>query len=158
MALADVPERARTLFSVYADELQNLTGETFGRLITEARKYNVAVVAGHQFWRQLDPSLRHAMLAVGSKVFFRLHYHDAVELAGELAANEKPRYVRLLTTLGRGEAVVRLGAGRPVVITVPGRFTKEQQVLLENAARGCPVHRSLHPDIDAPISFEWPAG
>jgi uncharacterized OsmC-like protein len=46
----------------------------------------------------------------------------------------------------------------PVVITVPGRFTAEQRQLLENAARGCPVHRSLHPDIDAPISFEWPAG
>jgi Type IV secretion-system coupling protein DNA-binding domain len=119
MALADVPEGERKFFAVYADELQNLAGDTFERLITEARKYKVALVAGHQFWRQLDPALRHAMLAVGSKVFFRLHYHDAVELAGELAAKEKPRYVRLLTTLGRGEAVIRLGAGRPVVITVP---------------------------------------
>jgi hypothetical protein len=119
MALADIPEKQRRLFGVYADELQNLAGDTFGRLITEARKYKVALVAGHQFWKQLDPSLRQAMLAVGSKVYFRLHYHDAVELAGELAANEKPRYLRLLTTLGRGEAVVRLGARKPVVMTVP---------------------------------------
>jgi uncharacterized OsmC-like protein len=44
----------------------------------------------------------------------------------------------------------------PVVITVPGRFTPEQRQLLENAARGCPVHRSLHPEIDAPITFAWP--
>ncbi len=43
----------------------------------------------------------------------------------------------------------------PVVIRVPGRFTADQRTLLENAARGCPVHRSLHPDIDAPITFEW---
>jgi putative redox protein len=44
----------------------------------------------------------------------------------------------------------------PVVITVPGAFTHEQKNMLECAARGCPVHRSLHPDIDSPISFEWP--
>jgi len=120
MSLATVPKKRRKLFTVYADELQNLTGDTFGRLVAEARKYKVALVAGHQFWHQLDPSLRQAMLAVGSKVFFRLHYQDAVELAGELAANQKLRYIPLLSTLGsRGDAVVRVGNKRPVRITVP---------------------------------------
>lgn len=28
---------------------------------------------------------------------------------------------------------------------------------LERAARGCPVHHSIHPDIEAPIVFHWPA-
>src|ERR1700694_1994294 len=105
MALADVAEHDRKLFSVYADELQNLTGDTFARLIAEARKYKVALVAGHQFWKQLDVSLRQAMLAVGSKAFFRLHYHDAVELAGELAPDEKNRYIKLLTLLDKGEVI-----------------------------------------------------
>jgi putative redox protein len=27
---------------------------------------------------------------------------------------------------------------------------------LERAARGCPVHHSIHPDIEAPIVFHWP--
>ena len=119
MALADVPENERRLFSVYADELQNLAGDTFGRLIAEARKYKVGLVAGHQFWNQLEPQLRQAMLAVGSKAFFRLHYHDAVELAGELTAAEKNRYITLLTALEAGEAVVRIGPAPPVLITVP---------------------------------------
>src|SRR5216684_2161749 len=119
MSLADVPEQERKLFAVYADELQNLTGDSFGRLIAEARKYRVAIVAGHQFWQQLEPSLRQAMLAVGSRVLFRLHYHDATELAGELAAGEKNRYIRLLTMLERGEAVGRLGHTRPVLVTIP---------------------------------------
>jgi len=28
---------------------------------------------------------------------------------------------------------------------------------LERAARGCPVHHSIHPDIEAPIEFHWPS-
>ena len=119
MALAQLPEKDRNFFAIYADELQNLAGTSFSRLIAEARKYRVAVVAGHQFWKQLDDPLKQAMLAVGSRALFRLHYHDAVELAGELAPDERPRYIRLLTNLGRGEAVVRLGRHRPEVITIP---------------------------------------
>jgi len=44
----------------------------------------------------------------------------------------------------------------PVAITVPGNFTAEQRKLLEKAALGCPVHKSLHPDIEAPVTFAWP--
>src|SRR5206468_4872464 len=47
------------------------------------------------------------------------HYHDAVELAGELSATERNRYIKLLTILERGEAVVRLGPRRPVLLSVP---------------------------------------
>lgn len=45
----------------------------------------------------------------------------------------------------------------PVVIRVPTDLEPRQRETLEAAARGCPVHRSLHPDIDAPITFEWGA-
>jgi putative redox protein len=43
----------------------------------------------------------------------------------------------------------------PVEVHVPGAFTAEQKKLLEATARSCPVHRSLHPDIDAPITVRW---
>jgi hypothetical protein len=38
---------------------------------------------------------------------------------------------------------------------MPVPKTAETATLLENTARGCPVHRSLHPDIDRPIVFHW---
>jgi putative redox protein len=31
----------------------------------------------------------------------------------------------------------------------------EQRIALENAAHTCPVHRSLHPDVQTPILFKW---
>ena len=43
----------------------------------------------------------------------------------------------------------------PVELSVPGTFTPEQKKLLETTAHTCPVHRSLHPDIDATITFTW---
>lgn len=43
----------------------------------------------------------------------------------------------------------------PAEVRVPGVFSAEQRRLLENAAHTCPVHRSLHQDLDAPIAFVW---
>jgi len=42
-----------------------------------------------------------------------------------------------------------------VEIHVPGTFDDEQRKLLENAARTCPVHKSLHPEIEIPVNFHW---
>ena len=54
--------------------------------------------------------------------------------------------------------VRRIGALR-VTITVPGdkaaKLTEVDRSKLEQAALHCPVHKSLHPDIDAPISFVY---
>jgi putative redox protein len=55
-------------------------------------------------------------------------------------------------------APVRRIGRLPVEITVPVPLTPEQRQMLDTAVRTCPVHRSLHPDIDAPIIFHWSAG
>lgn len=44
----------------------------------------------------------------------------------------------------------------PVEIRIPGRFTAEQKKRLEAAAMSCPVHASLHPDVDKPVTFVYP--
>ncbi len=43
----------------------------------------------------------------------------------------------------------------PVTISMPAGIPPEHRSRLENAAHACPVHRSLHPDIEAPIVFHW---
>lgn len=41
-------------------------------------------------------------------------------------------------------------------VWMPKGFDEETRKRLERAARGCPVHHSIHPDIDAEIAFHWP--
>ena len=45
----------------------------------------------------------------------------------------------------------------PVVVHMPSLMSAEDRQLVENTARSCPVHRSLSPDVDAPIQVKWPA-
>lgn len=47
-------------------------------------------------------------------------------------------------------------AALPVTITMPAGIAEEHRAKLENAGHHCPVKRSIHPDIDAPIIFVWP--
>jgi len=42
-----------------------------------------------------------------------------------------------------------------VVLTLPGDFDQKARTTLERAALTCPVHASLHPDIELPIRFDW---
>jgi putative redox protein len=44
----------------------------------------------------------------------------------------------------------------PVRVKLPVRPSPTDLKVLEAAAHGCPVHRSIHPDIDSPIVFELP--
>jgi putative redox protein len=48
----------------------------------------------------------------------------------------------------------RIGA-LPVSITMSAKLSDETRKKLENAAHHCPVHKSLHPDVNAPISFKY---
>jgi putative redox protein len=52
--------------------------------------------------------------------------------------------------------VRRIGSLRTVVTVPPGAVNDPaMRERIEAAARKCPVHQSLHPDIDAPIEFVY---
>lgn len=42
-----------------------------------------------------------------------------------------------------------------VEITVPGELSDEDQRRLRAAALACPVHKSLHADVQIPVTFYW---
>ena len=42
-----------------------------------------------------------------------------------------------------------------VTIHMPGGVSEENRLKLERAAHTCPVHKSLHPDVEMPIHLIW---
>lgn len=67
------------------------------------------------------------------------------------------RGMRIRVTKEMTDQPARRIAALPTVVMVPASAVPDQadRLRLERAASHCPVHRSLHPDIDAPISFEY---
>lgn len=61
-----------------------------------------------------------------------------ISVTKEMSKNAPRRIARLGTTL-----------------RVPVAADHPKRSLLENAALSCPVHQSLHPDIEKPVDFHW---
>lgn len=45
----------------------------------------------------------------------------------------------------------------PVTIRVPREFGEKERTILERTALTCPVHKSLHPKVEIPVTFQWGA-
>ena len=52
---------------------------------------------------------------------------------------------------GPGRRIARL----VVNFAMPAGIAEGDRSVLERAAHACPVHRSLHPDVETDIRFEW---
>jgi putative redox protein len=68
-----------------------------------------------------------------------------LDIAGAKASVEK----EMTATAPR--MIARLGTK----IHMPTGIGEENRVKLERAAHTCPVHKSLHPDVQKPIEFVW---
>ena len=44
----------------------------------------------------------------------------------------------------------------PVEVTMPAGVSPRDRARFEAAAHSCPVHKSLSPEVDAPITFNYP--
>lgn len=79
MSRADiVNEDDRVDFTMYVDEFQNFATDSFGTILSEARKYRLSLVLGNQFMTQLKEDLREAIIGnVGTTITGRIGITDA---------------------------------------------------------------------------------
>lgn len=105
LSRADIAEEARVPFYLYIDEFQNFTSvESLASILSEARKYRLALTIAHQYTAQLGDALRAAVFGnVGTLVCMRVGFEDARLLAEQLA----PIAARSLTELDPHCAWVR---------------------------------------------------
>jgi hypothetical protein len=109
----------RELFTVFADEVQNLIGygADLETILAETRKFGVAVCTANQYLDQLPQEVRAAILALGTLICFQLSPPDAQFVATTLDGG-KPLSERLKNLPPR-HLVVKSGADPLVEVAVP---------------------------------------
>ena len=78
MSRVDIPESERADFFLYVDEFQTFATPSFAGILSEARKYRLALVLAHQYIAQMDEIVRDAVFGnAGTLVSFRVGATDA---------------------------------------------------------------------------------
>jgi type IV secretory pathway TraG/TraD family ATPase VirD4 len=91
MSRSDAPLERRRAFYVYIDEFQSFTTLSVANMISELRKFGVALTLAHQHLQQLEPDVRHAVLGnAGTLIAFRLGVEDAALIGKEFEPLFKP--------------------------------------------------------------------
>jgi CxxC-x17-CxxC domain-containing protein len=84
MSRVDIPEDDRKDFYLYVDEFQNFATESFANILSEARKYRLNIILGHQYITQMEEEIRDAVFGnVGTLAVFRVGAEDAEFLERE---------------------------------------------------------------------------
>jgi CxxC-x17-CxxC domain-containing protein len=86
MSRVDIPEEKRKDFYLYVDEFQNFATESFATILSEARKYRLALILAHQYIAQMEEKVRDAVFGnVGTIISFRVGAEDAEHLEKEFS-------------------------------------------------------------------------
>jgi energy-coupling factor transporter ATP-binding protein EcfA2 len=81
LSRADTPQGARQPFLLYADEFHHYATESFASVLSEARKYGLALTIAHQYLGQLSEQISDAVFGnVGTFLAFRVSEADAAVL------------------------------------------------------------------------------
>ncbi len=103
---ASLPTHERVPFHVYIDEFQNFTSDSLSSILSESRKFGLAMTLAHQDLGQMPTELRASLMAnTGSKIVFRVGAQDAEVLAQYM----NPHHTRQdLMTLPDHHALTRI--------------------------------------------------
>ncbi len=129
MSRVDMPEEKRKDFFLYVDEFQNFATTSFVNVLSEARKYRLALILGHQYITQMEEEVRDAVFGnVGTIISFRVGAEDAEWLEKEFT----PEFMAAdLVNLGKYNVYLRLMidglAGRPFSAETLGPWPKPEK-------------------------------
>lgn len=91
MSRVDTPESERKDFFLYVDEFQTFATLSFANILSEARKYRLALILAHQYITQMEEEVRDAVFGnAGTLVCFRIGAADAEFLESEFAPSFLP--------------------------------------------------------------------
>lgn len=109
----------RELFTIFADEVQNLIGygADLETMLAETRKFGVAICTANQYLEQLPQEIRAALLAIGTLVCFQLSPPDAQFVAGALDGGRP--LAEKLKNLPQRHLVIKSGSEPLVEVAVP---------------------------------------
>lgn len=147
--------KRRELYTVFADEMHNLAGAStdFETLFAEARKFSVALVTACQFGAQLPQTMRSAIQAIATRVFFQLSPEDAGQVAQEIDGGKT--MAEHLRNLPARHAIVKSGNFRSQEIVSPDvrpvKASIDQFLAQSNA-----IHARKRIEIDADIRARRP--
>lgn len=86
LSRADEPRKPHVPFYLYIDEFQNITTDSIPGILSEARKYKLALTMAHQFLNQVEEKTRNAVFGnVGNMAVFRTGEEDAEFFAKQFA-------------------------------------------------------------------------
>lgn len=120
LSRADMPEHQRRVFHLYADEFQSYASDSFGVILSEARKYGLALVLAHQFTAQIPLPLRQAVLGnAGSIIAFRVGADDAPLLADHLGIPNDAMVKDLRNFSGLGKFLIDGHPSDPIHLDLP---------------------------------------
>jgi hypothetical protein len=78
MSRVDTPIEKRREFFLYVDEFQNFATPDFATILSEARKYKLALTVANQFIGQMDEEVKNAVFGnVGTMMVLRTGVTDA---------------------------------------------------------------------------------
>lgn len=119
MNRAFIAEHERRDFFLYVDEFQNFATNSFIKILSEARKYRLALTLANQYIDQLDIEVSKAIFGnVGTLVSFVVGASDADIMSKEFSELYTPNE---LVSLGKHEIILKLSIDNQMSAPFPAK-------------------------------------
>lgn len=146
MSRANIPEDQRVDFSLYVDEFQNFSTDSFATIMSEARKYHLNLIVANQFTTQLTEEVRDAVFGnMGTIVSFRIGQNDVEAMTRyfqpQFNADDLlrvPNYNTIVRTLIKGVPTQPFSMATIPSIGTPNKELEDALKQLSSAKYGRP--------------------